>query len=187
MGQFPPVPPFVELSGGPGGSNDAFLVITSSGGVGPGSRLTAFNIFGQWADNYLTNGITGIAMDLNNLGQTELTIRLEFENPFSGAGDFAVTNTGFTLPANSGWMRAIFPIGLNELTSAGGSVSDALANTTVLRILHSPGPAPAEPVAGLLGVDNITALAIPEPATSAIAGTGLLIILGLLARRRSGT
>jgi hypothetical protein len=100
LGQVPPVPPHAVTSGGPGGSSDAYLVITSQGGSGPGSRLTAFNIFGQWAGNYLASGIGAIAMDLNNLASTELTIRIEFENPFAG-GDEAVTNTGITL--NPGW------------------------------------------------------------------------------------
>jgi hypothetical protein len=179
-GQLPPVPPHVQLSGGPAGLNDAFLLITSFGGGGPGSRLTAFNINGQWADNYLTNGINGISMDLNNLGSTELTIRLEFENPFSG-GDEAVTNIGIVLPAASGWVHAVLPVGLNALTALEGSVAGALGNTTVLRILHAPGITDAVPVAGLLGVDNITALGTPEPATNALSGIGL-VMLGLAAR-----
>lgn len=64
-------------------------------------------------------------MDLSNLGTTDLTIRLEFENPFAG-GDFAVTNTGSNLAANSGWQRATFAVGLSSLTAVGGSVAGAL-------------------------------------------------------------
>ena len=179
--QFPPTPPHVVLSGGPGGMNDAYLVITSSGGNGPGSRLTAFNIFGQWAGNYLTNGIGEIAMDLINLGSTDLTIRLEFENPFAG-GDEAVTNTGMLLAPGSGWMHAVFPIGLNQLTALEGTVSGALGNTTVLRIIHAPGISDAEPIAGTLGVDNIAA--VPEPATALMTITGLALVAGCVRKGR---
>jgi hypothetical protein len=52
MGTSPPIPPFNDPTGGPAGAGDAFLHITSQGGMGPGSRLTAFSIFSQWADNY---------------------------------------------------------------------------------------------------------------------------------------
>jgi len=165
----------VVLSGGPAGASDAYLEITSSGGSGPGSRLTAFNIFAQWSDNYLRNGVTGITMDLINLGSTDLTIRLEFEDPFSAlGGDFAVTNTGFNLAPNSGWQRASFPIGLGSLTAVGGTVAGALGNTALLRILHAPGPTDAVPVAGVLGVDNITA--VPEPGAVFLTGLGLAVL-----------
>jgi hypothetical protein len=173
LGQVPPVPPHVVTSGGPGGSSDAYLVITSQGGSGPGSRLTAFNIFGQWAGNYLASGIGAIAMDLNNLASTELTIRIEFENPFAG-GDEAVTNTGITLNPGSGWTHAVFPIGLNSLTALEGTVSGALANTSVLRIIHAPGLTDSVPTAGVLGVDNIAA--VPEPATFLISGVAITFL-----------
>jgi hypothetical protein len=183
LGQNPPVPPFVESSGGPGGADDQFLVITSQGGMGPGSRLTAFNINGQWADNYLTNGIGGIAMDLRNLGQTELTIRLEFEDPFIG-GNFAVTNTGITLAPGSGWTHAVFPIDPSQFTALGGTVAGALANTAVLRILHATGATDAQPIAGVLGVDNIAA--VPEPATGALIAGGLLAAAAIRRRLTRG-
>jgi hypothetical protein len=187
-GQVPPVPPKVQLSGGPGGANDAFLAVTGMGGSGPasqpGSRLTTFNIFNQWADNYLTNGVHAIAMDLRNLGASTLTIRLKFENPFAG-GDEAVTNVAFTLPSGDDWTHVFFPIGLADLTALDGTVAGALGNTSVLRIMHAPGLTDAEPVAGILGIDNITALAtVPEPATLWICAIGVLFA-GLYARKRA--
>ena len=186
--QNPPVPPHVLLSGGPAGASDPFLVLTSSGGAGPGSRLTAFNILAQWADNYLTNGVSAIEMDLRNLGPTVLTIRLEFENPFGG-GDRAVTNFGMTLAPGSDWTHALFPVSLNELTPLSGTVADALANTTVLRILHASGPTDPQPIAGVLGIDNIAATgniaAVSEPATIWIALTALMFFTLLRSRAMS--
>ena len=166
---------------GPAGADDAYLVLTSSGGQGPGSRLTAFNL-GQWADNYLTNGVGAIAMDLRNLGATELTIRLEFESPFATPQNFAVTNAGFTLAPGSDWTHVVFPIGLAHLTALGGtSVAGALGDTTVLRIIHATGATEAESVAGQLGVDNISA--VPEPGTAAVTLAGLVALCSALRRR----
>ena len=189
----PPVPPFNDPTGGPAGADDAFLHITSQGGDRPGSRLTAFNIFGQWADNYLTNGVGAISMDLRNFGMTELTIRLELEDPFIG-GHFAVTNTSVKLPAQSDWTNVVFPIGLTQLTAVPGApgapvgtVAGALENAAILRIIHAPGLTGPVPLAGELGVDNITALAaIPEPVTTSSVALGLAI-LAYLGRKRQTT
>jgi hypothetical protein len=125
-------------------------------------------------------------VDLKNFGATALTIRFEFENPFAG-GDDAVTNTGFTLPAGSDWMHALFPVGLTELTALDGTVAGALANTSVLRMIHAAGLNEAESIAGQIAVDNITALgairAVPEPGTLYLSAAGLMF--GALAWKRA--
>src|SRR5690606_11664924 len=102
MGSSPPVPPFVMDTGGPAGDGDAFLVITSFGGALPGGRLVAMNGT-QWAGDYLASGIDAISMDVLNMGQTDLVLRLVFENPQGGAPtDLAVSTLGISLPAGSG-------------------------------------------------------------------------------------
>jgi len=121
-------------------------------------------------------------MDLRNLGDSELTIRLVFESPFAAPPNFAVTNTGFTLGARSDWTHVLFPIGVGDLTPLfGSSVTGALGDTTVLRIQHSTGATDAQPIAGILGVDNISA--VPEPATTAMVVAGL-VLMQAAARRR---
>jgi hypothetical protein len=63
LGLVPPIPPQVIANGGPKGAGDQYLQITGIGGDGAGSRIVAINL-AQWAGNYLTPGLTGIAMDL---------------------------------------------------------------------------------------------------------------------------
>ncbi len=180
--QVPPVPPFVSPNGGPLGVGDQYLVITSQGGNGPGSRLTAMNL-AQWAGDYLSAGIIGIGLDLNNFGASDLTIRLLFEDPMGGPpADEAVTTMGFFLPGGSGWTHAVFPIAPSDFTVLSGDINTLLGNTTLIRIIHADAADEAEPIAGLLGVDNITA--IPEPATLFMAG---LSLTGLALWRRKST
>ena len=61
-----------------GGVDDNYLLLTAVGGNGAGNRLTALNLV-YWEGNYLTSGVTQIEMDLNNLGQSDLALRLMFE------------------------------------------------------------------------------------------------------------
>jgi hypothetical protein len=178
MGTGAPLPQNVA-SGGPLGLGDNYMQLTSLGGSGAGSRLVGMNL-AQWAGNYTAAGVTAIAMDLRNTGNTDLTIRLLFEDPMGGAPtNVAASNTSIFLAAGGGWTHAVIPVLSANLTALEGSATTVLSNTTLLRIYHSPTltfPGPA--VAGQLGVDNITA--VPEPATLAAVGCGLLA----LARRR---
>jgi hypothetical protein len=181
-GGVPPIPPQVIANGGPLGVGDQFLQITASTPGGAGSRVVALNA-SQWAGNYLAAGVTGIAMDLKNLGTTDLTIRLLFENPIPGPPtDEAVTTFGASLPAGAGWSHFSFPISPSSLTTIFGNVNALLSNTTVLRIINASGATEADTLQGVLGVDNIQA--VPEPATFLLAGLALTG-LGLFRRRRA--
>lgn len=188
LGQIPPSPPVVIETGGPAGVDDAYLQITSIGGAAAGSRLVAMNAV-QWAGDYLAAGIGGIEADVINLGQTALTLRLYFEDPIPGPPqNEAVSTTGINLPPGSGWQQVFFPISGTELTSLQGNTHTALANTTILRIFSgTQADFPPEPIVGVLGIDNIRAVAIvPEPGTLG-AVTLALGALALVRRRRSAS
>jgi len=147
-----PNPPVNIPDGGPAGAGDSFLQIKSKGGGGPGSKLTAFNIT-QWTGNYTAAGVTVISAHLNNLGSTNLDMRLELSSP---GGNFVSTN-GISLPAGSGWMVAVFPIGAGDLTGSGD-----LSNVNKLWLFHNPDPDTTRPpIVATLGVDNITAAEAP--------------------------
>jgi hypothetical protein len=179
-----PAPPINVPTGGPAGAGDNYLLLTAVGGGGPGNRLTVLNL-SQWTGNYLAAGVTSIRMDVNNLGGSDLALRLLFENPMGGPPtDMAFSADPIFLPAGSGWTPVEFLVDPGHLTAAMGSVNTVLANTTALRLFHSPAPGyPGPSVVAQLGVDNITALptAVPEPSTAAILGVGLM---AFLARRR---
>ena len=183
FGSTPPVPPAVVATGGPAGAGDAFLQITSGGGDGPGSRLVAMNVFGQWSGNYTAAGVTAISMDLKNLGQTDLTVRLYFEDPIPNPPANEAVSDGFLLRAGADWTHAVFAVTPAALTVLQGSAGAVLGNTTVLRIFsNTAADFPPEQLAGVLGVDNIHA--IPEPATALTLLAGLALLAGVRQRRR---
>ena len=185
VGGVPPAPPTVIADGGPAGAGDSFLLLRANGSDGPGGRLVGMNA-SQWAGDYLGAGITAIAMDLRNLARTELSIRLYFEDPIAAPPlDEAVTTMSVVLPVGAGWTHVVFPISPAALTVLQGSATTLLANTTVLRIFSGDAPDfPPDRVAGVLGVDNIQAIAVPEPATLALLVAGLGAI-GWRTRRRA--
>ncbi|HET8548321.1 MAG TPA: hypothetical protein VFL57_09970 [Bryobacteraceae bacterium] len=180
-----PAPPVNQPNGGPGGAGDNFLLLTSFGGTGAGSRMSAINV-AQWSGNYLAAGIGAISMDLRNLGNTDLTLRLLIADPMGGPPQNEAISQGVFLPVASGWMSVTIPISAGTMTAQSGNVVTALTNATELRIFHSPTAAfPGPPIAASLGVDNIQAIpgpAIPEPATGIMASAGL-IALCITARR----
>ena len=194
LGAFPPVPPHVVATGGPTGANDAYLSLTSGGGAGPGSRLVAMNL-SQWAGDY--SGIATIEMDLVNLGAADLTIRLLFEDPIPGPpANIAVTTMGAFLPVGSGWTHVAFSLSASDLTALLGSADPLISNTTLLRIIHSTDADEADPIAAVLGVDNISAgpvprpgpfqpEPVPEPATLLLVGSAVAAA-AVRRRRRAG-
>lgn len=183
LGQFPPVPPTVVGTGGPGGAGDAFLVITSDGNAGAGGRLVAMNVLGQWSGDYTAAGVTGISMDLKNLGSTDLTVRLYFEDPIPDPPLNEAVSGGLLLPAGADWTHAVFPVSAAALTVLQGSADAVLGNTRVLRVFsNAAADFPPERLVGVLGVDNIQA--VPEPSTSATLLGGLALLASMACRRR---
>ncbi|MCC6537456.1 MAG: PEP-CTERM sorting domain-containing protein [Bryobacterales bacterium] len=181
--------PANEITGGPAGATDNFLKLNSAGGSGSGSRLVVNNLFAQWSGDYAALGLTAIAMDLRNLGATDLAIRLMLENPDGGPPtDVAITDA-VALPSGGGWTHVQFDLSPGSLTAVLGDVNALLANVTGLRIYHSASAEfPGAPVAATLGVDNITALGaqqpVPEPATIMFVAGGLAAVLMRRARMR---
>jgi hypothetical protein len=182
-------PPASELPlalGGPGGALDPYLSLVATGGDGPGSRLSAQNL-DEWSGNYVLTGVTHVAMDVKNFGPDDLSLRLLFvEFGAMGPVNAAVTTTPVLVGANSDWETVRFNVSTAALTTLFGSAASALSNTTELRLFHNtapafaPGTLPA--IVATLGMDNITAEAVPEPATWTMLFGGLL--LGTVAHRR---
>ena len=163
-----PNPPTGVASGGPAGAGDGFLRIDSSGASGPGGRLVVFSS-GPWAGNYTAAGITGITMDVKNLGATDLSLRLYFENALTSAFSLQA----IALPAGSGWTPVRFDI---QLPALSGAAAATLASAVDFRVYHNPSagvPQVSPFIAASLGLDNVSA--VPEP------GAGLLMALGLAA------
>lgn len=173
-------PAVVVASGGPAGAADGYLLLSSLGGVGASSRLVG--IAGpQWMGDYLGAGIDAISLDVNNLGGTEVDLRVLLLGP---AGVVALSTSALVLPAGSGWMHASLSLQPAALTGAGAA---ALADVQQLRLFHSlTATFPGDAQAASLGLDNITAVAsvVPEPQAAWLLLPGLLAI-GALRRRRA--
>jgi hypothetical protein len=176
-----PLPPANVPSNGPAGADDAFLLLNSVGGEQPGGRLTVLNL-SQWTGDFAAAGVTAIAMDVLNLGNTDLSLRLLFEDPVAGPpSNVAASTVGVALPAGGSWTSVVFPIAPGDLTALMGTVEDALGGATVMRLFHASAIAfPGEPLVAQLGVDNVRA--VPEPSATLLVACGLAALAG---RRRA--
>ncbi len=181
-----PVPPVTMASGGPAGLDDHYLQLRSLGGGGPGSRLVAMNS-DQWSGDYDAAGITGIRMDVNNIGATDLSLRLMFlDSDGLPTPQEAVSSIAIFVPSGSGWMSILFPTAASDLTALTGSVDAALSGADSIRLFHGPSVGfPPAAIVATLGVDNVTA--VPEPASVLLFAAGIGLLTASFRRRRRTT
>lgn len=176
--------PLWVAGGGPGGAADAFMQLTSTGGAGAGGRMAAYNGI-QWSGNYTAAGVTGIDLDFRNLGANPLEMRLTlFDSTL--ATQWVSTNS-YSLAVGSAWQHAIFSLVPGNFVQVAGTATFAQTMAGVGRLMFRHDPAPPSstgvPIVATLGVDNVRALPVPEPATLGVVGLGLLF---LRRRRRQG-
>lgn len=155
--------------GGPAGSGDGYLLATSHGGPGAGGRLVAF-AGPQWLGDYASSAVTAIRMQANNLGTTELALRLAFlDASFSSA----YTSDAVLLPAGSGWSTITFDVRPAALAGS----PNVLNAVTEIRLYHNPEKqlfTSSPNVAASLGIDNVTA--VPEPHHWVLFSAGIAIL-----------
>jgi hypothetical protein len=145
-------------TGGPLGTGDRWLRMTSTGGFGQGSQMATYNDF-QWAGNYITAGVRMIECDMKNLGFTDLHMRLVM---FSQGFSRYTSVEPIILPAGQDWVRCYFPLREEDLVIVEGDETYAQALATIFRAMfrHNTVPQPTgEPIAAVLGIDNIIASA----------------------------
>jgi hypothetical protein len=149
--------------------DDNYLKVTAVGGRGAGNRLAVINL-AQWAGDYTTAGIGKISMDVKNLSDADLSLRLLIADSMAGPPEDSVfSKVPLLLPAGGDWTSPVFPIAPSDLVASAGSVATALANATELRIYHSAASGfPGEPIVAQLGMDNIRADGVPEAGSTAL-------------------
>ena len=109
-------PPINIATGGPGGVDDNFLRLTSTGGFGPGSKMVVFND-DQWTGDYLGSGVSSVRMQVNNLGANDLVLRLILKD--DAHGQSLTTLSPVNVPSGSGWTTVSFS--LNSANLSGGN------------------------------------------------------------------
>ena len=114
VGAFSSIKPMVVETGGPAGAGDNYLELSARGGNGAGSRLAIFNRTGQWNGSFTDAEVTTISLNLINLGDTDLSVRLGL----NGAGGTFVTTESVFLSPNSGWQSVVFPLLASDLTAS---------------------------------------------------------------------
>ena len=168
-----PNPPLQVPDGGPLGlrTGDGYLQIEANSNTsGPGTRLTAI-AGSQWTGDYLDEGVTAISADVNNFSGTAFELRLLFGDGNSAEGspgNSVWSANSISVPAASGWRSILFPIESTDLTGPGDPTS-ILGDVLEMRLFHNINSGfPGQQGAGILGIDNITAVSsavIPEPST----------------------
>ena len=185
----PAADPIVIATGGPAGAGDGFLQV-SADGSGSAGRLTVFNRT-QWSGNYVLAGITTIEMDLRNFGSSPLSMRIALKTDITQGAPGYVSTLPFTLAADSLWHHAVFGLDANSVTGVGSpaALATALSNVAELRIINGATVGlNGSPVVSQLGIDNISASAVPEPGAAGLtAAGGLAIVLLRRVRRRRTT
>jgi hypothetical protein len=165
-------------NGGPNGAGDRYLRISSSNS-NLGTNNTA-----QWTGNYSGAGVVRLNFHLNNLGANPLALRISLFGP---GGTFTTTDE-VVLPTGLGWASVEFALDPSEFTqtSGFGTFAQTLANVSTLLIRHDPDPisqsGQSNPVTGVLGIDNVTAL--PEPGGLPALAAGIAALAWLAGRRR---
>ncbi len=189
-GPVPRTPLPTVTGGGPAGAGDNYLLISGTGLREPFGSVSAINDT-QWTGNYLAAGVNAITMDVRNFGPSDLSLRLIVAGPFGQGppGNIAFTTNSVFVPAGGGWTSVTFLIGPEHLTATRGTAVGALTNAGALRLYHNPEPGflgrdnGPPPVNARLGVDNITATAVPEPTTLLLLGTGLAGVVAKVRKR----
>ncbi len=179
-----PNPPVTLDTGLVGGR---YLSNTSSGSNGPGSRMAMWNQ-DQWSGDFIGQGIGGIGFDALSTGSSPIDLRIGF----NGAGGW------FTTPsiriddfaAGPDLSSFFLPIGEADLIHvAGGTGSWATTMSDVSRMEFYSAVTPTSAGALIRGdsinatllLDNIRAVAVPEPGSTALLA---LVAAGVVLRRR---
>lgn len=160
-----------------------------SDGGGSGGRWLMLNDDARWTGDYLSAGVSSIALDFDNRSNngTAANLRIALDGP----GGWFISDD-FVVADGSGWQQFGFDLGsLNHLANGTGQLSDTLSSVTNFEILSSVSDLPNITGSGFVQgdnlvadfrVDNISAVAaIPEPGSLALIGIGAF---GIMIRRR---
>ena len=151
--------------GGPLGTGDNFLRVTSSGS-GSSLNLTTYNN-AQWIGNYYNNNLTGrikyITMDVRNSGSNILFVRMSFKYSSSSVTEIWSAINSVAVLSGEPWKRISFYIDPSAFVRVSGlnPFSTTFNQVTEARIVHNDAPSwDSDLIAGTLDIDNIQTLSV---------------------------
>jgi hypothetical protein len=169
-------------SGGIAGPGDLYLHLESFGGSSSGSKLATYNAF-EWSGDYAAAGVTAISMDLLNPNTTPVATPLNMRLVLFGpSGSQWASTNGVVIPADNQWHHASFSTEEVDLVPVipGDSYSQMIGNVSKLMVRYDASASPStggSTFAGTLGIDNVTAVAVPEPTGVTILGAAAIVLL----------
>lgn len=149
-------------------------------GINPGnkgSKLIAFNPTDAWTGDFNAKGVTGVSLDFANWSDSDpVYLRIAISNlanPQQSGGTWWASRTPVYFAPESGWGTASFQINETSMQRVGNltgelgldSFEDTISNINGLRILSSTlgYGAIGDEFYGVVGMDNIQLITIPEP------------------------
>lgn len=152
-----------QPSGGPLGEDDSFLLITGTGGNGPGSIPATFIDGSDWIGDFSSPGITALTVDvMTPIDSNPIELRLALFGPdntnnrWTSAEAIHVANNGL-------WQTYSFAISETDLVRVRGNASfeDMIVDVQRLMLRHDSGTPSAggSSLRGSFGIDNIALLA----------------------------
>lgn len=189
--------PWGTVTNSAGISADNPYLLIDAGGFGKKGRMITFNWEDEWTGNYISSGVTGIRLDLANLGNSDdVYLRVAIGNrasPQQPGGTWWISDTAIFIPTETDWQSYFLPISEENMLVVGNiegesdneSFNDTLSNVGNIRILTSSFPTGAigDEFFGEVGIDNVAL--VPEPTTLPLIGSGVLLLLLYRNNRRS--
>lgn len=162
-----------------------------------GSKLIAFNPTNDWTGNFVEKGVTGVSLNFVNWSESDpVYLRIAISNlanPQQSGGTWWASSTPIYFAPESGWGTASFQINESSMQRVGNltgelgldTFEDTLSDIKGFRILSSTlgYGAIGDEFYGVVGMDNIQLITIPEP--SFIASLFTILVLSLFLKRDS--
>ena len=149
-------------------------------GINPGnkgSKLIAFNPTNDWTGNFLEKGVTSVSLNFANWSESDpVYLRIAISNlanPQQSGGTWWASSTPIYFAPQSGWGSASFQINESSMQRVGNltgelgldTFEDTMSDIKGFRVLSSTlgYGAIGDEFYGVVGIDNIQLVTIPEP------------------------
>ena len=163
-----------------------------------GSKLIAFNPNAPWTGDLLAAGVSGLRLDFANWSQDDdAHLRIVFGNsasPQQTGGTWWISSVPIVRPIETGWTETYLPINSNSMVRVGNlsgelgidTFEETLQDVQGFRILSSVlgQAAIGDTFVGVVGMDNIQLIGVPESRLSAFLAGSAVLAITLLRRRR---